>query len=91
MLVFIPSIQTLTSLNLSSNQIGDEGAHHLSIALMSNMVRKVSFSLDTNLIYFIFDIQTITTLDLTGNQIGNQGAKCLSHALQSNKVTKKFF
>ncbi len=37
------SIQTLTSLDLSENEIGDEGARHLSVALQSNKVRKVFF------------------------------------------------
>jgi hypothetical protein len=37
------SIQTLTTLNLESNEIGTEGARHMAHALQSNAVREVSF------------------------------------------------
>jgi hypothetical protein len=41
------SIQTLTTLNLYVNNIGDEGAQHLAHASKSNAVRKVLSSLIT--------------------------------------------
>ena len=34
------ALQTLTELNLHCNQIGDEGAQHLAVALESNKVRQ---------------------------------------------------
>jgi hypothetical protein len=36
-------IQTLTTLNVAYNNIGDEGAQHLTNALQSNAVRDVLF------------------------------------------------
>jgi hypothetical protein len=38
------SIQTLTTLYLTWNEIGDEGAYHLSNALQQNSVRLVLYS-----------------------------------------------
>ncbi len=37
------SIQTLITLNLQYNNIGDEGAQHLAQALQNNTVRQVLF------------------------------------------------
>ena len=91
-------IQTLTTLNLSSNQIGAEGAQHLSDALLHNTVRQnhlfflsLSLSLLLLLSYptaFYF-IQTLTTLNLYDNQIGAEGAQHLSDALLHNTVRQK--
>ncbi len=36
-------MQTLTTLNLGQNKIGNEGAHDLSDALKTNEVRQVLF------------------------------------------------
>ena len=36
-------MQTLTTLDLSGNQIGDKGAEHLSGALLQNKVRQILF------------------------------------------------
>jgi len=76
--------QTLTTLNLWDNGIGDQGAKYLSNALKQNTVGQ-------NLILLshptIFDfIQTLTKLDLARNQIKDQGAQYLSEALLNNTV-----
>jgi Ran GTPase-activating protein (RanGAP) involved in mRNA processing and transport len=78
--------QTLTTLNLWNNGIGDQGAKYLSNALKQNTVGQnlilLSLSDPT-----IFDfIQTLTKLDLARNQIKDQGAQYLSEALLNNKV-----
>jgi hypothetical protein len=78
-------IQTLTTLCLRENQIGDKGAQHLAIALQQNKVTWV------RLCFFVFTIhslftQTLTVLNLGWNQIGNKGAQHLSIFLQQNKV-----
>jgi hypothetical protein len=86
-------IQTLTTLYLSRNQIGDQGAKHLSDALLHNTVRQKNFFFSLPLSHpTVFDfIQTLTTLDLRSNQIGDQGAKHLSDALLHNTVRQKNF
>jgi Ran GTPase-activating protein (RanGAP) involved in mRNA processing and transport len=79
-------IQTLTTLCLRENQIGDKGAQHLAIALQQNKVTWV------RLCFFVFTIhslfaQTLIVLNLGWNQIGDEGAQHLANALQQNKVT----
>ena len=58
--------QSLTTLNLGSNQIGDEGMRHLSEALQAQPQA----------------FQSLTTLNLGGNRIGSEGMRHLSKALQ---------
>lgn len=80
--------QTLTTLDLRFNQIGEKGAQYMSEALLTNMVGgKMCL-----LLYFIlvsYFTQTLTTLDLRDNQIGDIGTQCLSKALRSNTVRGK--
>ncbi|CAF0751735.1 unnamed protein product [Adineta steineri] len=80
---------TLTTLNLGWNEIGDQGAQDLANALQINKVTTILVSASSSL-HFIIHIlftQTLTTLDIAGNQIGAKGAQDLANALQINKVT----
>ncbi len=81
-------MQTLTKLDLVENELGVEGARHLSGALQVNKVRKHSLDFhDTNV---SISLQTRATLVLSWNKIGDEGARHLSGALQVNKVRKEF-
>lgn len=51
--VYLPSFQTLTTLNLERNQIGQEGARYLSDMLRSNTVSRMSiFQSDVMPVFF---------------------------------------
>ncbi len=78
-------IQTLTTLNLSLNQIGGQGAQSIGQALQNNTVR-INQSLHFSHFHFSPFIQTLTTLNLRNNQIGDQGAQSIGQALQYNTV-----
>ena len=80
----IIQLQTLTTLSLGINQIGNEGVQHLVDGLVANTV---SFVLCIFiLLNYYFPIKAITTLDLTGNRIGVEGIRYLGHALKSIKA-----
>jgi hypothetical protein len=81
-------IQTLTTLNLRENKIGDAGAQHLSGALLENKVRQILSSSFIQL--FLISLQTLTTLSLRENKIGDKGAQHLSDALLENRVRQIF-
>jgi hypothetical protein len=74
----------ITILNLSNNQIADEGTKHLAKVLPYNTV-SINITSTLSLHPYCY-IQTITTLDLTNNQIGDSGAQSLFKALEENKV-----
>jgi Ran GTPase-activating protein (RanGAP) involved in mRNA processing and transport len=77
----------LNSLNLSSNQIGDEGVQYLSDALQNNAVRSsILFILLIMGVMFLI-LQTLTELYLSFNQIGEEGAKYLSNLLKNGIVS----
>ena len=76
-------------MNFSRNQIGNEGARHLSIALRSNRVRKKILLIQPQTVAFDV-LQTLTTLDLSRNQIGIEGVQHLSNAVESNEVSHIF-
>ena len=80
--------QTLTTLDLYDNQIGNKGAEHLGVALRRNSVRvetrKQVYSSWFRLFFVIS--QTLTTLGLSMNQIGDKGAEHLGVALLTNSV-----
>ena len=79
--------QTLTTLDLGYNQIGNTGAQNLADALRNNTVILIlSLHLDNTYTYLNFFSQTLTTLDLNENYIGNKGAQHLADALQNNTV-----
>lgn len=77
-------IQTLTELDLSYNEIGDAGATHLFISLLTNTVK--SFSHNFSHFNFYFFTQTLTTLILSSNQIGHTGIYYLACAVRNNTV-----
>jgi Ran GTPase-activating protein (RanGAP) involved in mRNA processing and transport len=79
-------IQSITQLNLSRNNIGDEGAKHLAEVLRNNKVIHCTSS-SISFIYFHFHIQTITQLNLEFNRIGDEGAKYLAEVLRNNQVS----
>ena len=86
-------IQTLTTLILGNNRIGDAGAQYILNALKTN---KVNHSIYFTIIIFIFllTIQTLSTLDLKHNRIGPAAASNLAQALKDNEVINmalKFF
>ncbi|CAF3923814.1 unnamed protein product [Adineta steineri] len=86
--------QTVTTLELGGNEIGNQGAQHLANALEGNKtlttiylggnkigdqgVQHLGHSLEIN--------KTLTTLYLRGNKIGAKGAQHLANALESNKT-----
>jgi hypothetical protein len=78
-------IQTLATLSLNNNQIGDKGAKYLGGALENKAVRQ-NQSLHFYHIHLSYFIQTLSTLILAGNQIGDKGAKYLGRGLQKNTV-----
>ena len=81
--------QTLNTLELSSNKIGEKGAEHLSAALRDTTVSGV-FSFLTQKTQIDFFTQALTELNLWKNQIGDKGAEHLSAALRNNTVSGVF-
>jgi Ran GTPase-activating protein (RanGAP) involved in mRNA processing and transport len=78
--------QTLTTLDLEFNGIGDEAAQHLADALQNNTVILI-LSSSISYTYLHFFTQTLTTLNLNANQIGDKGAEHLADALRNSTVT----
>jgi len=77
--------QTLTTLFLRGNLIGDVGAQAIGQALQRNQVREIfSFFVLTNRLFYLS--QTLTTLNLDENEIGDAGVQAIGHALERNKV-----
>ena len=58
------AFQSLTTLDLNYNEIGDEGMNHLSQAIQAQPQA----------------FQSLTTLDLIDNEIGDEGRRHLSQA-----------
>jgi hypothetical protein len=77
--------QTLTTLNVWKNEIGDERAQHLADALRDNTVILILPS-SISYTHIHFFTQILTTLDLEYNQIGAVGAQHLADALRDNTV-----
>ncbi|CAF4513463.1 unnamed protein product [Rotaria socialis] len=77
---------TLTTLDISSNKIGADGAKQLANALANN---KVTLNQSSPIAYIVNLLlkQTLTTLNLLFNEIGEDGAKHLADVLANNKVT----
>ncbi len=83
-------IQTLTTLNLTENDIGIEGGRYLANALQNNTVSYIFLSICC-ISAMTIDTQTLTTVDLGHNYIRNEGARCLVNALQNNTVSDIFY
>jgi len=86
--LFHPCIKTLTTLHLSYNEIGHEGAKHIANALQCNKVIYFLLFATPSKRHFI---QTLTTLYLSYNRIGDQGVKHLANALRENTVINVLF
>lgn len=89
---------TLTSLNLSGNEIGDFGAQALAEALTENNTL-TSLNLSVNdigdlgaqaLAEALAENNTLTLLGLSGNKIGVKGAQALAEALRVNNTITTF-
>ena len=75
-------------INLSYNQIGDEGATSLTNILL--LFNKVEFFLSLSLFMIsLFFLKTIEEFDLSHNQIGDEGARKFARCLRYHGV--KFF
>ena len=80
-------LQTLTTLNLNYNKIGEKGALHLADAFRKNRVSSVDYIfLSFASSHFNILIQTVTTLYLYQTKIGDEGTKHLAHAFRINNV-----
>jgi hypothetical protein len=80
-------IQTLITLKLTNNRIGDSGATDLAEALERYMVKPFCYTY--LFITFLFLTQMIKELDLRQNQIKDRGAEKLVNAIRYHTV--KFF
>ncbi|CAF3647198.1 unnamed protein product [Rotaria socialis] len=77
---------TLTTLDISLNMVGDDGARHLADALANN---KVTLNQSSRIAYIVNLLlkQTLTILHVSANNIDKDGAKHLAKVLANNKVT----
>ena len=75
--------QTLNTLELSANQIGDRGAEYLSAALRNNTVSRIFSSTQKTRIDFF--TQTLTKLNLGDNQIGSKLMNELDQLIEQNR------
>ena len=78
-------MQTLTTLDLSSNQIGDQGAQYFAEVLHKNSVSQ-NQSLHFYHIHHSYFIQALIKLDLRNNGIGDTGAQYIVEGLEKNSV-----
>ena len=77
--------QTLTTLYLEFNQIGDAGAQAIGRALERNQVSSI-FNFFISISHLLYLSQTLTDLDLSSNNIRDAGAQAISQALERNQV-----
>jgi hypothetical protein len=74
--------QAITTLDLGSNRIGDEGTQRVFAALQNNTVNCILFSA-----HLTFNsTQTLVTLNISSNQISAIGVKYCAQAIGSIKV-----
>ncbi len=83
-------IKTLTALDLSRNQIGDNGVQHLANALLNNTVKFFFCFHFHNFDLRIFK-QTLIDLNIADNNIGNESVQYLIDGLQNNRVNRFLF
>jgi len=76
--------QTIITLNLSYNKIGDEGVKHLTNALLMNTVKYTA--LTVHLYYILCATQALQQLNLQHNYIWNVGAEHLTNLIQNKPV-----
>jgi Ran GTPase-activating protein (RanGAP) involved in mRNA processing and transport len=77
--------QTLITLDLKYNGIGEKGAQYLADALKNKTVNSFFCFCLSHLRLFLIT-QTLTTLNLTDNEIGDNGAQDLADGLKNNTV-----
>jgi hypothetical protein len=77
--------QTLTTLDLYGNRIGERGAQHLCGVLRHNTVSESSLHLSHVAVSFQLT-QTLTTLNLRCNEIGGIHAQHLNELKQSKQI-----
>ena len=78
------STQTLNTLDLSRNEIGEKGAEHLSAALRSNTVSRI-FSSSTQKTQIELFTQTLIRLYLDENRIGINLMDELNQFIERNR------
>ena len=83
--------QTLSTLHLSGDEIGDTGVEHLAAALRVHELSQIFFMLIIISLSPSQWSQSLTTLNLSRNQIGAEGAKYRAAALKVNRVRQIFF
>jgi hypothetical protein len=92
--VALANNSTLTSLDVSGNFFGDNGAKELAYALTDNSTL-TSLDMDLNwiddegvkaLARALAHNSTLTSLDIRRNKFGDDGAKVLAHALLNNST-----
>ncbi len=76
-------------LNLSGNELDNEGVQLFANALQTSTVRQLSFIHPLHIDHFYL-IQTLTTVILEWSQIDNQRVQYLANALQTNTVRQCF-
>ena len=77
-------MQTLTTLDLQDNNVGDDGGRHLIEALKVSQV--MWFPWSTLHLHALRPLQTLITLDLQRNDIGTDGARHVAETLKVNQV-----
>ena len=83
-LIPVSCIQTLSTLDLRYNEIGDQGAQYLGEALRHNTVRSSLLHVFYHHLIPVSFIQTLTKLELYGNHIGAQGAQYFERLKKTN-------
>jgi len=88
----LKSKNSLTTLNLSHNKLGDTFLVHLSSLLNSTSLKEL-YLWSTDITDGVLPLATslatnttLTTLQLRGNGIGHDGARALAQALKTNKT-----
>ena len=81
-------MQTLTTLNLKLNQIGDEGVCQLGNALRRNKVAYPLFSFPHGIAVSICLLQTLNFLDIRFNNLSEDGKDDLVELRQDNPNMK---
>jgi len=77
-------------LNLSGNELDNEGVQLFANALQTNSVRQLSSILPLHIHQQFYLIKTLTKVELEWSKIDNQRVEYLANALQTNTVRQCF-